>query len=699
MKWQRVLVAVLLGLLMWRTPATAQGIYFENEGLLVPSEKSQSVFDPALSRAMALQAVEGRIEVFPDAVDFPNIVVITTIRDAEGNPVRGLGPEDVTVTEQSDKESLPVVEIPTCFEEIADEGGIAFSLTFDVSYSMSANNKLTEAKAASNLFLDVANDADLGSVVSFAGCKQVNTPFPLAPIDQDLNGDGKPDIQESIDKLTALGSTAVYDGIAQAVATLAGVSAPKGAVVLTDGMTNNDCTDTINSVIEKARAADVSVYTIGLDIPADSIMAENLKIIAEMTGGSFSLAATPEELAAIYLKIAGDIRAQYRICYTTHNPAFDGTTRTVTVRYDNAEGSGTYTVGTVPGNQPPVIVHDPVTSADENIKVTIEALVTDPDKGDAVEKVALFYRMHTDSPEAPFTEIPMKAGDQPDAYSAIIPGSQVIPPGLDYYISAWDKTGARTDSGSPADPYIIAVIPNGPPQNQPPKIEHDPVTMAKADTQVPISATVTDTDDAVAQVTLFFRMHADGPDAPFNELAMTASAGADDYSAEIPKEQVAVPGVDYYISAWDENGARTDSGSPADPYFIQVALQPVADAGPDQIVEERETVTLDGGNSSSGIEGEAPRFFWRQTMGPVVDLNKASSAQPTFTSPGVDLTETVLIFELTVTNSLGESASDSVWVTIEKDAGCKSGDCGGGSGGCFIDTVSTAPGWLRGLFR
>ena len=178
MKWQRVLVVVLLGLLMWSTPATAQGLYFENEGLLVPSENSQSVFDPALSRAMALQAVENRIDVFPDAVDFPDIVVITTIRDAEGNPVRGLGPEDVTVTEQSDKESLPVVETPTCFEAIVDEGGIAFSLTFDVSYSMNANNKLTEAKAASNLFLDVANDADQGSVVSFAGCKQVNTPFP-----------------------------------------------------------------------------------------------------------------------------------------------------------------------------------------------------------------------------------------------------------------------------------------------------------------------------------------------------------------------------------------------------------------------------------------------------------------------------------------------------------------------------------------
>ena len=485
----------------------------------------------------------------------------------------------------------------------------------------------------------------------------------------------------------------MYDGIAQAVATLAGVSVPKGAVVLTDGMTNNDCTDTINSVIEKARAADVPIYTIGLDIPADSTMAKNLKIIAEMTGGSFSLATTPEELAAIYLKIAKDIRAQYRICYTTHNPAYDGTTRTVTVRYDDAEGSGTYTVGTVPGNQPPVIVHDPVTLAEAHTQVPIHATVTDPN--DAIAKVTLFFRMHADGPEAPFNELSMKAPAGVDDYSAEIPKDQVAVPGVNYYISAWDENGARTDSGSPADPYIIVVTPGGPPV-----IEHDPVTLAEADTQVPINATVTDPDDAIAQVTLFFRMHAaDGPEAPFNELLMTAPAGADDYSAEIPKDQVAVPGVDYYISAWDETGARTDSGSPADPYFIQVALQPVADAGPDQIVEERETATLDGGNSTSGIEGEAPRFFWRQTIGPVVALTGASTAQPTFATPEVDLTGTVLIFELTVTNSLGESATDSVWVTIEKDAGCKSGDCGSGSGGCFIDTVSTAPGWLRGLFR
>ena len=586
MKWQRVLALLSTGLLMWSAPIAAQGLYFDNEGLLVPSENSQSVFNSVPAAGITLLETDDRIDVIPDAENFPDIVVITTIRDADGNPVPGLGAGDVTVTEQSDKEAAPTVETPTCFETLGDESVVSFSLAVDVSSSMYEDNKLTEAKAAANLFLDVADEADQGALVSFAGCGHVDTPFPLAPIDQDLDGNGVPDIRERIDELSALGSTAVYDGIAQAVETLGGTAAPKGIVVLTDGMTNSDCTDTINSVIEKARAASVPIYTIGLAIPADSTMAENLRIIADQTGGTFSLAPTPEDLAAIYLKIAGDIRAQYRICYTTHNPALDGTTRTVTIRHDDAAGTGTYTVGSLPENQPPVITHDPVTRADENTPVPISAQVTDPDP-----------------------------------------------------------------------------------------------------------------DDAVDRATLFFRTHTDDPDAPFTELAMTAPAGGDVYSAIIPGNRITAPGVDYYISAWDKNGARADSGSPVAPYFIQVTLQPIADAGPDQIVKERETVILDGRASSSSIEGEAPRFSWRQTMGPVVAITGASTARPTFEAPEVDLTETVLIFELTVTNSLGDTDSDTVWVTVEKDSGCEGGDCGSGSGGCFIDTLSTAPGWLWRLIR
>ena len=214
-----------------------------------------------------------------------------------------------------------------------------------------------------------------------------------------------------------------------------------------------------------------------------------------------------------------------------------------------------------------------------------------------------------------------------------------------------------------------------------------------------IEARISDPDDAVALATLFYRRNGDDPDAPFTEISMAAEAGGNLYTAVIPGSQVDVPGVDYFISAWDETGDRADSGTPENPYFIRVTRLPVADAGPDQTVEENEAVTLDGSASSSAIEGEAPQFSWRQAMGPVVSLNGASTARPTFTAPAVDLTGTVLIFELTVKNSLGEVGTDRVWVTIEKREECKSGDCGSGSGGCFIETVSAAPGWLWGLFR
>ena len=690
MKWQRVLTAAILGALIWVSQVSAQSIFYGSEGFLVPSENSRSAFDPRLSLSATRQGEADRIEVVPDASGFPDIVVTTTILDANGNPVSGLGPDDVILTEQSENEDAPVTETLTCFEEIRTETRVNFALAIDVSYSMSENNKLTEAKAAAKVFLDVAGADDQGAVVSFAGCKQVETVFSLAPITQDADSDGTPDIRERIDELTALGSTAVYDGIGQAVAALAGAASPKGIVALSDGMTNNDCTDTINSVIEKARAAGVPVYTIGLAIPADSAMAKNLETIAEETGGYFSLAPTPQDLAAIYLEIAGAIRARYRICYTTHNPALDGTTRTVTVSHKSESGSGTYTVGGLPGNRPPVIEHDPVTLAKPNTPVTIEARITDPDPGDAIRKASLFFSKQAD---APFTEITMETLIGGDRYTAVIPASEVEVPALVYYILAWDEADNQGSSG----PYVITVSDQG--ANQPPAIDHDPVTRAEPGAAVNIRARISDPDDGVALATVFFRRHTGDPDAPYTELSMAPPAGDGPYTAVIPEAQVDVPGVDYFISAWDEAGARTDSGSAEAPYFIRVTRLPLADAGPDQTVEEGESVTLDGSTSSSAIEGETPRFSWRQTLGPPVTLEGAATARPTFAAPAVDLTGTVLIFELTVTNSIGESDADTVWVTIEKGPECRSGDCGAGSGGCFIETLSIAPARLWNLFR
>ena len=102
---------------------------------------------------------------------------------------------------------------------------------------------------------------------------------------------------------------------------------------------------------------------------------------------------------------------------------------------------------------------------------------------------------------------------------------------------------------------------------------------------------------------------------------------------------------------------------------------PVADAGPDQIVNERAHVDLSG-LGSSDPDGDALAYSWKQTKGPTVELREAHSATPSFKAPSVD-EEIVLTFELTVSDPFGAESTDSLNIKVLDT----SGNGGGGGGG------------------
>ncbi|MCO5208951.1 MAG: hypothetical protein M9936_04595 [Caldilinea sp.] len=91
---------------------------------------------------------------------------------------------------------------------------------------------------------------------------------------------------------------------------------------------------------------------------------------------------------------------------------------------------------------------------------------------------------------------------------------------------------------------------------------------------------------------------------------------------------------------------------------------PVAQAGPPSIIgEPGGLITLNGGAST----GSNITFQWRQISGLTVTLNGANTAVATFIFPfvpGVALP--VLTFELTVTDSLGRTATDTILVTEQQ---------------------------------
>ena len=89
---------------------------------------------------------------------------------------------------------------------------------------------------------------------------------------------------------------------------------------------------------------------------------------------------------------------------------------------------------------------------------------------------------------------------------------------------------------------------------------------------------------------------------------------------------------------------------------------PVANAGPDQMVDEGDPVTLDG-TGSSDPEGHTLTYAWTQDSETSVTLTNAATAQPTFTAPEVTA-DTALVFTLTVSDG-NASDTDTVTVTVE----------------------------------
>lgn len=138
---------------------------------------------------------------------------------------------------------------------------------------------------------------------------------------------------------------------------------------------------------------------------------------------------------------------------------------------------------------------------------------------------------------------------------------------------------------------------------------------------------------------------------------------------------------------WDNvHPFETGYGKMADVWFsaILAITLPVADAGPDQNVDEFDSVTLDGSHSSDP-DGSIVSYLWTQTKGTAVVLSNSHSAKPTFTAPDVGSNGETLTFQVTVTDDDGLQDSDITLINVDNHVAA---GAGGGGGGCFIATAA-----------
>jgi len=162
----------------------------------------------------------------------------------------------------------------------------------------------------------------------------------------------------------------------------------------------------------------------------------------------------------------------------------------------------------------------------------------------------------------------------------------------------------------------------------------------------------------------------------------------------------------------------------ADLWFIGFqAVQPLADAGSNQSVNEFDVVTLNGSKSSDHF-GNVVSYLWIQTQGSAVVLSDSQSANPTFTAPDVGPNGDTLTFQLTVIDAVGLESTDTTKIDISEIDNCPNdpnktepGICGCGisdtdsdgdgtpdcvdenpGGGTTVNTVTTDSGGGGGCF-
>lgn len=123
----------------------------------------------------------------------------------------------------------------------------------------------------------------------------------------------------------------------------------------------------------------------------------------------------------------------------------------------------------------------------------------------------------------------------------------------------------------------------------------------------------------------------------------------------------------FQITVTDNQGATSSD-------VINITITPIIDnpivnAGEDQTVIEKTLVTLTA--TATDTHGIASQL-WTQTSGTGITLNASTALTTSFTAPDV-VTNTVLTFQLTVTDNRGAISQDEISITIQPSPGNISG--------------------------
>ena len=252
--------------------------------------------------ALAADPASAKISQF-DLSGFPVVKAYVSILDSAGKPVRGLGKEDVTLTENNRPVSIDTMLM---YGTSGKPEHFSLAVVVDRSSSMKGE-KLAGAKESVQKFLSLMEPGDRAALITFSD--KVERPVPLT--------DDMALLKQKAGDIEAGGHTALFDAVASGVDVVKDIPGRRAVIVLTDGIANRGALD-MNQSIAEAVKENVSVYVIGL---GKDVRASRLERIAEETGGFYFFTPSADGLSEIYETISKRIRNEYVVTYRTDKRA------------------------------------------------------------------------------------------------------------------------------------------------------------------------------------------------------------------------------------------------------------------------------------------------------------------------------------------------------------------------------------------
>jgi VWFA-related protein len=157
----------------------------------------------------------------------------------------------------------------------------------------------------------------------------------------EYSSDDQRQIAERIYDVEADGWTALYDAVATVLERVHFADGRKTLVVLSDGVDSRS-TLSMGEGLDIVRASDVTIHSIQIGGNRNSPLRDFeqgrfLRQISKLTGGSYEVATSLEDLDEFYDRILDELFSQYTLAYVSTNAEMDGGYRKIKVEVDRKD--------------------------------------------------------------------------------------------------------------------------------------------------------------------------------------------------------------------------------------------------------------------------------------------------------------------------------------------------------------------------